>query len=130
MVSPAWNCEPSNPASQVDSSSCSGCAVLPESCSNSRMPPATDAQMIMKKWNANSSAFTFGPASTTIWPRLSHRRAASCTAATQSGWTRPGKWGADVKAILSLPGGAPTSDRNGLALGGAQYGEVDSGPEL
>src|SRR4051794_16589129 len=32
--------------------------------------------------------------------------------------------------MRSRPGGAPTSARNGRGLGGAQYGEVASGPEV
>ncbi len=70
-------------------------------------------------------------ASSTSCPSSASRRAASSAAATQSGWgaTVLTK-GRLVSAMRRRPGGAPTSAANGRATGGAQYGEVGSGPAI
>src|SRR5438874_356698 len=57
-------------------------------------------------------------------------RAAARAASAHSGSTGPSIHGVTVSAMRRRPGSRPTSSRNGLAGGGAQYGSPMSGPEV
>ena len=84
------------------------------------MAQAKAAERTVVKAVQNGSASTAGAPSTTTWPKVSQSRAASWTAATQSGCTVEPSSVRVEKAIRSRPGGLPTSSRNARAGGGAQ----------